>query len=290
MTKPIKSIATDNITDANYTVQEKEYALTNTIIHELQEAAELTAKSLGYVGKVSTSTLENEIVFYQRRTVEDMLEMGKRLLILKDITPHGAFQSKLEGLGVSYTSALRIMQTTKKTFKNTTVVFLAAEAKNIKAFFELVTHDDDVIENLATLDDFDKMSASQLREKAREYKLAMADKDETIKSRTEKMNELGDKLAVKSRVVAATDWAEAFKPILEQTQLARRMVTKAMSDLKVIQQTSPDSIPMTELEEPSRDAAFAALATEVGDTYAAFEKLLDEGRLLFGQTLELWKA
>ena len=40
------------------------------------------ALSLGYEGALTVGALEDEIRFYQRRSVEDVLELGKRLLLL----------------------------------------------------------------------------------------------------------------------------------------------------------------------------------------------------------------
>ncbi len=61
---------------------------------QLVEAkAAALAQELGYVGALTVGTLEDEIRFYQRRTVEAILETGKRLLLLKEVTPHGEFTS-----------------------------------------------------------------------------------------------------------------------------------------------------------------------------------------------------
>jgi hypothetical protein len=68
------------------------------------------AQQLGYEGVLTVGTLEDEIRFYQRRTVEAILETGKRLLLLKEMTPHGEFAQRVEMLGFSDRTAQRFMQ------------------------------------------------------------------------------------------------------------------------------------------------------------------------------------
>lgn len=126
------------------------------------------AQELGYQGALTVGTLEDEIRFYQRRTVEAILETGKRLLLLKKMTPHGEFAQRLEMLGFSERTAQRFMQAAAKTAKSAKLAVLQYEIKSASAFLELVTHDDDVLENLQEMDDIDRLSASQLRERLRQ--------------------------------------------------------------------------------------------------------------------------
>ncbi|TXT39194.1 MAG: hypothetical protein FD135_2344 [Comamonadaceae bacterium] len=134
--------------------------------HELS----LLATQLGYDGSLTVGAIEDEIRFYQQRTVECLLETGKRLLLLKQMTPHGEFADRVEMLGFADRTARRFMAAAQKAGKSATVAVLAGRTKNQKAFLELITHDDDVIDNLAEMDNFDRMSASQLREAARQLK------------------------------------------------------------------------------------------------------------------------
>lgn len=127
--------------------------------------ASALAQELGYQGALTVGTLEDEIRFYQRRTVEAILETGKRLLLLKEMTPHGEFTQRVEMLGFHKLTAQRFMQTALKTAKSVNLTLLSTQVKNASAFLELVTHDDDVLENLQDIDDIDRLSASQLRER-----------------------------------------------------------------------------------------------------------------------------
>jgi hypothetical protein len=80
------------------------------------------------------------------------------------------FNTRVELLGISRATAYRFMAAAQKTLKSLKLRGLADQAKNGSAFLELITHDDDVIDNLAEMDNFDRMSASQLREAARQLK------------------------------------------------------------------------------------------------------------------------
>ena len=135
------------------------------------------AQQIGYQGAVTVGALEDEIRFYQRRTVEAILETGKRLLVLRELTSHGNssqigtnsdFVARVELLGFSKSTAYRFMQAALKTAKSANLADLSTQVKSASAFLELVTHDDDVLENLADMDDVEKMSASELRAALRE--------------------------------------------------------------------------------------------------------------------------
>ena len=137
---------------------------------ESNASAVAVAQQIGYQGAVTVGALEDEIRFYQRRTVEAILETGKRLLVLKELTPHGEFSQRVEMLGFSDRTARRFMQAAIKTSKSANLAVLSTQVKSASAFLELVTHDDDVLENLAEMDDVEKMSASELRAALREVR------------------------------------------------------------------------------------------------------------------------
>lgn len=132
------------------------------------ERALVLAKQVGYEGGLTAEVLEDEIRFYQRRTVESLLELGKRLLVFKALIPHGEFARRVEAFGYSERTAQRFMQAAIKTAKSANLALLSTQMKNSGAFLELVTHDDDVLEELAEMDDIDRLSASQLRQRVRE--------------------------------------------------------------------------------------------------------------------------
>lgn len=147
------------------------------------ETVTAMAESLGYDGQLSVGALEDGIRLYQRRTVEDLLELGKRLLLLKELTPHGEFTPRLESLGIAKHTALRFMQAAAKCAKSNNLLLLSSQVKNASVFLELITHDDEVLESLANMDEIDTMSASEVRAYARRLETEGMEEVATLKRR-----------------------------------------------------------------------------------------------------------
>ena len=190
-----------------------------TMTIEANASAVAMAQQIGYQGAVTVGTLEDEIRFYQRRTVEAILETGKRLLVLKELTPHGEFSQRVEMLGFSDRTARRFMHAAVKTSKSANLAVLSTQVKSASAFLELVTHDDDVLENLAEMDDVEKMSASELRTALRE---AREEKSAVEKVLTDK-NQAMDKLRAQVKRVQAA-------PPDEQLLHLQKEATAVMND------------------------------------------------------------
>lgn len=191
-------------------------ALTN----EASASAHAIALQVGYQGALTVGTLEDEIRFYQRRTVEAILETGKRLLVLRELSQIGTeFDKRVELLGFARSTAYRFMQAAVKTSKSANLAVLSTQVKSASAFLELVTHDDDVLENLAEMDDVEKMSASQLRAALRESR---EEKNAVEKVLTDK-NASMDKLRAQLKRVQAA-------PPNEQLLDLQREATTIMND------------------------------------------------------------
>ena len=125
------------------------------------------ARKLGYDGLLTQGYIEDEIRAYQRRTVETCLELGKRLLILKELTLYGQFEQRVELLGLPLRTAQRFMAAAAKTARSDNLTLLSTQVKSISVFLELITHDDDVLSDIAEMDDIDRLSASELRARVR---------------------------------------------------------------------------------------------------------------------------
>ena len=185
---------------------------------EANESARSLAVELGYEGSLAVGALEDEIRFYQRRTVEAILETGKRLLVLKELTPHGEFTQRVEMLGFSGPTARRFMQAAAKTAKSLKLSVLSTQVKSASAFLELVTHDDDVLENLAEMDDVEKMSASQLRIAVRELREEKGAVEKVLSDKNAAM----DKLRAQVKRIEAQPAEEQ----LEQTMQEATAITR----------------------------------------------------------------
>ncbi len=166
------------------------------------------ATQLGYQGALTVGALEDEIRFYQQRTVEECMELGKRLLILKEMTPHGEFNKRVEMLNFTPRMAQKFMSAVLK-FSKANSSSLLQKVGNQTKLLELVTLDDDEIDVLAeggsigdvSLDAIETMSVRDLKQALREAKAAVEANDQDIKAKDliiqkkdQKANELDEKL------------------------------------------------------------------------------------------------
>ncbi len=180
--------------------------ITPTPANQLAIATARLAENLGYQGNLTIGTLEDEIRFYQQRTVEACLEMGKRLLILREMCPHGEFASRLEILGFQQRTAQRFMQAVLK-FSNTSTSTLLGKIDSQSKLLELITLDDDQLEALnngeslgeITLDDIETMSVKELRKALKEARADAEAKEELLLNKDRKINELDSKLTVRKQ-------------------------------------------------------------------------------------------
>ncbi len=208
-------------TPANAVVIAQEFDAANQLAAltiEANDAARAIAMQIGYQGAMTVGALEDEIRFYQRRTVEAILETGKRLLVLKELTPHGEFGQRVEMLGFSDRTARRFMQAAAKTSKSANLAVLSTQVKSASAFLELVTHDDDVLENLADMDDVEKMSASQLRAALRESR---KEKDAVEKVLSDK-NAANDKLHAQLKRIETLPADKALEKTMQEATAITR--------------------------------------------------------------------
>ena len=181
------------------------------------DAAQAVALQVGYDGTLTVGALEDEIRFYQRRTVEACIELGKRLLVLKELTPHGEFEKRVDLLGFTKFTAWRFMSAAAKTAKSLNLQLLSTQVKSMSAFLELVTHDDDTLEEFSKLDDIDEMSASEARNALRELKADKEAQDEVLASTRERLTELEIKVGKRKKSL----------PPPEPDQIASEIVARA---------------------------------------------------------------
>ena len=175
--------------------------------NQLAIATARLAENLGYQGSLTIGTLEDEIRFYQQRTVEACLEMGKRLLILREMCPHGEFTNRLEMLGFNQRTAQRFMQAVLK-FSNASATTLLQKVDSQSKLLELITLDDDQIEALSNgesigniaLDDIETMSTKELRKALKEARADSEAKEELLLNKDRKINELDSKLSVRKQI------------------------------------------------------------------------------------------
>ncbi|HIE4129408.1 TPA: DUF3102 domain-containing protein [Stenotrophomonas maltophilia] len=170
------------------------------------------ATTLGYAGALDTDSLWSMVEYRQRRSVEDILEMGRGLLLIKEQTAHGEFQEQIATRGFNYRTAARLMTVALKFSKSDTVSLLKAAGTQAKVL-ELAVLDDEDLQALEsgesvagiTVDDVERMSASQLRAALREARADADAKDQRINKLSDDLNKESEKtLKAQRRWKAAT--------------------------------------------------------------------------------------
>ncbi|EEI4449563.1 DUF3102 domain-containing protein [Salmonella enterica] len=142
----------------------------------------------------------HETKFYMAQSAEAMLEVGKRLVILKESEGHGNFTSIVtEQLGLAERTARLIMQAalryTSPALESKRQTFAVLDKSKL---FELMTEDDESLVELAeggtvaglTLDDIDRMSVRELRKALRESKEDLAASRKLNAEKSQEINEL----------------------------------------------------------------------------------------------------
>ncbi|HCA5292483.1 TPA: DUF3102 domain-containing protein [Acinetobacter baumannii] len=199
---------------------------TELAISEHAQKLGVLATQFGYEGSLTVGALEDEIRFYQRRTVEACLELGKRLILLKEMTPHGEFKQRTEMLNINYRTANRFMTAAYKFSKSDNLSLLKAAGNQAK-LLELLVLDDEEIQELSdsgsvndiTLDDIDRMTASELRKKLREMKADNEAKDQLLNKKDQKLNELDAKVTKLQSPIEIKKRAETEEQALEKAAL-----------------------------------------------------------------------
>lgn len=141
------------------------------------------AGRIGYEGELTIGGVEERIRLYQRRTCEDVLELGKALLVLKELCRHGEFQQRVELL-MNYNLAAKFMQAARKFSKSVNLTDLVSKVGTQTKLLELLVLDDDEAAALAggeevrgiALDEIDCLTPSELRARLRQLESGETEK------------------------------------------------------------------------------------------------------------------
>ena len=244
---------------------------------EANNNALVIAQQVGYQGAMTVGALEDEIRFYQRRTVEAILETGKRLLVLRELTGHGNtsqigtkedFTKRVELLGFSRSTAYRFMQAAAKTAKSANLAALSTQLKSASAFLELVTHDDDVLENLSEMDDIDRLSASELRSRIREMDEEKKANDKLLEGKNKRIDQL-ERAQERIKALPADQAAAAL----------REEATKHLNETQGMVQGRMRAALVALNDAPDQEGKAQFMAGLVGQLIADLVQLRDEFNL-----------
>lgn len=204
---------------------------------EVAESAGQLAKTVGYDGQITVPALTDGIRFFQQRTAEAALEIGKRLLVLKEITPHGGFQPAIEALGFTPRAAQKFMQATLRFSKAPTSALLEKASNAQSKLLELVVLDDEELEALnsgesvngITLDDVETMSTRELRAALRDAKADAEAKDKNIERLSTQLNRAEEKAEKAARAWKKSTPDEQLAALLAEAKKAAAAVRLAIA-------------------------------------------------------------
>jgi hypothetical protein len=154
--------------------------------------------------------------------------------------------------------------------------------KNASAVLELITHDDEVRDGLQEMDDFDRMSASQLREAARELQADKAATEQLLTAKNKKLDELSRKA---KKFDVHTDWPQQVTAAVELTDEVSRGMEKSLDMLMQISSQALAALPTEEAERQPYEQGMAALAARVRDAMARQREVIDAAESHFLATL-----
>lgn len=184
----------------NETVIAQDFAAVNqlaTLQATANENVVALAQQLGYDGSVSVGALEDGIRFYQERSAEACIELGKRLVLLKEACLHGEFLPRLESLGIDARAAQRFMSVSLKFSKASTLTLLKAANSRAK-LLELMVLDDEEVAELSdggtvrgmAADDISSMGVRELRASLREARAEKVADDKILADKNAKIDKL----------------------------------------------------------------------------------------------------
>ena len=191
------------------------------------------AAQLGYEGSLALGSLEDEVRFYQQRTVESCMEIGKRLLLIKEQTPHGEFNKRIEMLNFTPRMAQKFMSAVLK-FSKTNSNSLLQKAGNQTKLLELVMLDDDEIELIeqggsigdVSLDTIETMSVRELKKALRDAKADIEAKEQVIKTKDQEKNKILEENTRLKSPAQIKERAESEQQQFEQAAIAKLNAAK----------------------------------------------------------------
>lgn len=151
------------------------------VAEEVVSADAAAAEALGRQLKVIDADFGDEVIPYNRERVitearffmataaQSLIELGRRLILLKEHEPHGQFLESLAAIGIDDRLARRAMQATLKLGRGE--IRKQVEHLGRSKLLELLVLDEEQIDLLAsggtvadiTLDEVDRMTVSELR-------------------------------------------------------------------------------------------------------------------------------
>ncbi|MCU7934146.1 MAG: DUF3102 domain-containing protein [Candidatus Thiodiazotropha sp. (ex Dulcina madagascariensis)] len=237
-----------------------------------------------------------ETRFFLTVISQSILEIGSRLIRLKEHLPHGEFEPALHEIGIKSREAQRMMQATVK-FSGAKVKL--ADLGKTK-LLELMVEDDEALEALAdggtlagvNLDEIDRMSTRELRDTLRKERDTQAKSAETHERLLADKNTKIDALAKQLDTgPVIPDWPQLAERVNVETTTAAGKILLACDQLDALQdQIINGDYEGLAVEETERATEFMAVTygsaleqarTRVGELYDNYVAALEAYALAY---------
>ena len=184
-------------------------------MQQMQQVVKTYGDNLPY----SYDRVLNECAFFIEASAKAAIELGKRLILLKEMEGHGNFIKALNTLGLSNGTAHNVMKVAAKLSNFQTSGNLLDNIKSRSKVFELMILDDGELKELSEggtvaglkLDDVDRMSVRELRIALREAREIAKSKDGVLSNKNKKLDEMEGKLETMSRKLAEKERIKALE-------------------------------------------------------------------------------
>ena len=210
---------------------------------EMQRNMQAVVATYGDSLPYSYDRILNECAFFMEQSATAAIELGKRLIVLKEMEGHGKFGTALSALGLSQDTAQRMMKAAVKLPNTATSRHLIDAVKTKSKIFELMILDNDELKELSDggtvagikLDDVDRMSVRELRAALRESRETVKSKDNVLAGKNQKLDEMEGKLDTMSRKLVEKDRQKALeKPTPEmEGQRLRNETTSIIAEIEI---------------------------------------------------------
>jgi hypothetical protein len=254
---------------------------------EIGQRVDALAQVLHYEGDLSVSALVDGVRLYMRRTVDDCLQMGARLALLREQTDHGRWLQVLAQIGMSQSTAKRFVTAAVKTAKSPKLGDLVRHAKTQGHMLELLVLEDEQAQLLLDggaigdiqLDDIETAPASELRKRLRAALDDSKAKDQVLADKSAKIDRLDTALA---KAKAASDQrallvqVETMDPDVIRDQLIDELSRRSLrAESEIRTQVRPALLALREhLADGARPGeAEQLIAGMIGQLQATIEEL-----------------
>ena len=203
----------------------KDLVIAQVAQKQLQQVATTYGDNLPY----SYDRILNECAFFMEQSAMAAIELGKRLILIKEMEGHGKFGAALSVLGLSQDTAQRMMKAAIKLPNTATSRHLIDAVKTKSKIFELMILDNDELQELSDggtvaglkLDDIDRMSVRELRAALRESRDNLQTKDKILTGKNIKLDEMEVKIDTLSRKLAEKDHQKAIERLSPEQEGAK---------------------------------------------------------------------